>query len=68
MDGRGRWLDNVLIERLWESVKCEKIYLKTSDNLISRDFATTPFRKSAANLCREIVCVLHLIPSINFLS
>jgi putative transposase len=27
MDGRGRALDNVLIERLWRSVKYEEIYL-----------------------------------------
>lgn len=27
MDGRGRWLDNVFIERLWRSVKCECVYL-----------------------------------------
>jgi transposase InsO family protein len=28
MDGRGRWLDNVFIERLWRSLKQEDIYLK----------------------------------------
>lgn len=28
MDGRGRWIDNVFIERLWRSVKYEEIYLK----------------------------------------
>jgi Integrase core domain len=28
MDGRGRWMDNVFIERLWRSVKHEDIYLK----------------------------------------
>ncbi len=28
MDGRGRWMDNVFIERLWKSVKYEDIYLK----------------------------------------
>jgi putative transposase len=27
MDGRGRWMDNVFIERLWRSVKYECIYL-----------------------------------------
>ena len=27
MDGRGRWMDNVLIERLWRSVKYGEIYL-----------------------------------------
>lgn len=33
MDGRGRALDNVFIERLWRSVKYQEIYL--------RDYATT---------------------------
>jgi len=28
MDGRGRWMDNVFIERLWRSMKYEDIYLK----------------------------------------
>ena len=27
MDGRGRWLDNVFVERLWRTVKYEEIYL-----------------------------------------
>lgn len=27
MDGRGRWMDNVFIERLWRSVKYEEVYL-----------------------------------------
>jgi putative transposase len=29
MDGRGRWLDNVFIERLWRSLKYEEAYLKS---------------------------------------
>jgi putative transposase len=33
MDGRGRWLDNVFIERLWRSVKYEEVYLKAYDDL-----------------------------------
>lgn len=28
MDGKGRWMDNVFIERLWRSVKYELTYLK----------------------------------------
>lgn len=28
MDGRGRWMDNVFIERLWRSLKQEDIFLK----------------------------------------
>jgi putative transposase len=28
MDGRGRWMDNVFVERLWRSLKYEDVYLK----------------------------------------
>jgi putative transposase len=28
MDGKGRWMDNVFIERLWKNVKYEEVYLK----------------------------------------
>jgi putative transposase len=28
MDGKGRWKDNIFIERLWWSVKYEEVYLK----------------------------------------
>jgi putative transposase len=27
MDGKGRWIDNVFIERLWRTVKYEEVYL-----------------------------------------
>jgi putative transposase len=27
MDGRGAWRDNVIVERLWRSVKYEEVYL-----------------------------------------
>jgi putative transposase len=32
MDGRGRWADNVFVERLWRSVKYEEVYLHAYDN------------------------------------
>jgi putative transposase len=28
MDGRGRCLDNIFIERLWRSLKYEEVYLR----------------------------------------
>ena len=34
MDGRGRALDNIFVERLWRTVKYEDIYLK--------EYATVP--------------------------
>jgi putative transposase len=32
MDGKGRWLDNVVIERFWRSLKYEDVYLKSYEN------------------------------------
>jgi putative transposase len=32
MDGKGRWVDNVFVERLWRSVKYEEVYLKAYEN------------------------------------
>lgn len=32
MDGRGRALDNIFVERLWRSVKYENIFLKDYEN------------------------------------
>jgi putative transposase len=32
MDGKGRWIDNVFIERLWRSVKYEEVYLRAYAN------------------------------------
>ena len=33
MDGRGAWRDNVFVERLWRSVKYERVYLKAYDGV-----------------------------------
>jgi putative transposase len=33
MDGKGRWIDNVFIERLWRSVKYQDIYLTAYGSL-----------------------------------
>lgn len=33
MDGKGRWMDNVFIERLWRSVKHEGVYLWAHETL-----------------------------------
>ena len=35
MDGRGRALDNIFVERLWRSVKYENIYLKEYDSVFT---------------------------------
>ena len=33
MDGKGRWVDNVFVERLWRSVKYEEVYLNAYDSV-----------------------------------
>ncbi len=33
MDGKGRYLDNILVERLWRTVKYEEVYLKAYDTV-----------------------------------
>lgn len=35
MDGKGRWADNVFVERLWRSVKYECVYLQEWDSVIA---------------------------------
>jgi putative transposase len=45
MDGKGRWIDNVFIERLWRSVKYEEVYLHAYDN-------GTEARRALANYFR----------------
>ena len=31
MDGKGSWMDNVMTERLWRSVKWERLYLRQTE-------------------------------------
>ena len=33
MDGKGRWIDNVFVERLWRSVKYENVYLHAYESV-----------------------------------
>ena len=34
MDGKGRCIDNIFVERLWRSLKYEEVYLNLYDNLV----------------------------------
>lgn len=36
MDGRGAWRDNVMVERLWRSVKYEEVYLHAYETVSKR--------------------------------
>lgn len=44
MDSRGRVFDNIFVERLWRTVKCEEVYLNNYDGVamsqgrLARDF------------------------------
>ncbi|MCP4408715.1 MAG: transposase [Gammaproteobacteria bacterium] len=54
MDGKGRWLDNVFVERLWRSVKNEEVYLKAYDSVADarqslENTLRTTTRKDAIN-------------------
>ena len=59
MDGRGRWLDNVFIERLWRSVKYEEVYLHAYDSVeacrggLERWFAFYNERRHHQSLSRQ---------------
>jgi putative transposase len=33
MDGRGRWMDNIFIERLWKTVKYQEVFLKAYESI-----------------------------------
>ena len=33
MDGKGRWRDNIFVERLWRSVKYEEVYLHAYESV-----------------------------------
>ena len=34
MDGKGRYADNIFVERLWRTVKYEEVYLKAYVNAV----------------------------------
>ena len=43
MDGKGRWVDNVFVERLWRSVKYEHIYLHAHETVRELKSALTRY-------------------------
>ena len=42
MDGRGRFMDNIFIERLWRSIKYEEVHLKLTPTAARREPASVP--------------------------
>jgi putative transposase len=45
MDGRGRYLDNIVVERLWRSVKYEEVYLKQYQTVTEAKDALSSYLK-----------------------
>jgi putative transposase len=43
MDGRGRAMDNIFVERLWRTVKYEDIYLKDYDSVMALDVGLSSY-------------------------
>jgi len=52
MDGKGRWVDNVIIERFWRTVKYEQIFLNPPDNIeeLKRQITREPLKNQLSNL------------------
>ena len=49
MDGRGRWMDNVFIERLWRSLSCAAI-----SYAVGQEETYTPLFLRSGNRCSLI--------------
>jgi putative transposase len=61
MDGKGRWIDNVFIERLWRSVKYEEVYLHAYTNGTEARSALTRYF-SSYNAVRLHQCLEYRTP------
>ncbi len=44
MDGKGRWLDNVFIERLWRTLKYDELHLREFNTLPDLEVILTNWR------------------------
>jgi putative transposase len=59
MEGRGSWRDNVFVERLWRSIKCEEVYLRAYETVsearasIGRSLAFYNGRRPHSSLDRQ---------------
>jgi putative transposase len=43
MDGKGRWVDNVFIERFWRTLKYEDVHLKCYEKVIDLSSGLSDF-------------------------
>jgi putative transposase len=65
MDGRGRWLDNVFVERLWRSLKYEEVHLKAYIPTASRR-ASASASGSASTTAHQNTDLSMLLKEIGF--
>ncbi len=71
MDGKGAWRDNVLIQRLWRSVKYEEVYLRAYDSVsharasLARYFAFYNARRTHSSLERHTPDEVYFRPAAN---
>ena len=50
MDGKGRALDNIFVERLWRSLKYEEVYCHTYENLMEAYYGISRYFEFYNNL------------------
>ena len=52
MDGKGRYLDNIFVERLWRSIKYEEVYLKAYQTVAEARAGIDAYRTTSRGLTR----------------
>ncbi len=57
MDGRGRFLDNIFIERLWRSLKYEAVYLHELRDGLDAERIIGSCLASPGFVCTPVGCV-----------
>jgi putative transposase len=69
MDGKGRWVDNVFVERLWRSVKYEDVYLRAYETPtelragLTRNFKFYNIRRRHSALDRRTPDAVYFDPA-----
>jgi putative transposase len=58
MDGKGRWVDNVFVERLWRSLKYDEVYLKAYETVAQAKRAIGNYFDfyNCASQCHTFLC------------
>jgi hypothetical protein len=54
MDGKGRWIDNVFIERLWRSVRYEEVYRRLGQHRAGGSLKIPSFSRPAGVRLRAV--------------